>query len=133
MAEECRAITICIKSAGHEELDDIKGGDDNGYYHLTDEEYNLMQGILEGYRDELAEEDTFHKLRDDEYTKLTDMFSLLYPDDEDTDFEKALNALIDARIQQYVAGIIDGGKINPQQTGAHHDRYFYGQYGLEAG
>ena len=106
------AITINIKTAPHEQLDELMGGDDSGHFHLTEDEYNLMLRLVEQLRDEDETEQEFHKLSDDEYTKLTDMFSLLYPDeDEDTDFEQALNAIIDARVAQYVAEIIDGGKV----------------------
>ena len=114
MSEEYKAVTICIKTAGHEELDGIKGGDASGHYHLTDEEYDLMQGVLEEYQDELAEEDTFHKLRDKEYNRLTELLDLLYPDEE-TDTEEALAAFIDARVnervQQIKADIINGGEV----------------------
>ena len=106
------ALAINIKTAPHEQLDELMGGDDSGHFHLTEDEYNLMLRLVEQLRDEDETEQEFHKLNDDEYTKLTDMFSLLYSDeDEDTDFEQALNAIIDARVAQYVAEIIDGGKV----------------------
>ena len=111
MAEEYKAVTICIKTAPHEELDGIKGGDASGHYHLTEDEYDLMQGVLGEYRDELAEEDTFHKLRDAEYNRLTEILDLLYPD-EDTDAEDVLAALIDARVNERVVDIINGGEVN---------------------
>ena len=112
MADEYQAVTICIKAAGHEELEGIKGGDDDGHYHLTNEEYDLMQDILEERRDELATEDTFHKLREEEYNRVTELLDLLYPD-EDTNIESALAALIDARVNERVADIINGGELNP--------------------
>ena len=106
------AITINIKTAPHEQLDELLGGDDSGHFHLTEDEYNLMLRLVEQLQDEDETEQEFHKLNDDEYTKLSDMFSIFYPDDdEDADFEQALNAIIDARVAQYVAEIIDGGKV----------------------
>ena len=106
------ALAINIKTAPHEQLDELLGGDDSGHFHLTEDEYNLMLRLVEQLRDEDETEQEFHKLNDDEYTKLSDMFSIFYPDDdEDADFEQALNAIIDARVAQYVAEIIDGGKI----------------------
>ena len=106
------ALAINIKTAPHEQLDELLGGDDSGHFHLTEDEYNLMLRLVEQLQDEDETEQEFHKLNDDEYTKLSDMFSIFYPDDdEDADFEQALNAIIDARVAQYVAEIIDGGKV----------------------
>ena len=112
MAEEYKTVTICIKSAGHEQLDGIKGGDDSGHYHLTEDELDLLDGVLNAYQDELAEDDTFHKLRDGEYNRLIELLDLLYPD-EDADPEKILAEIIAARTSTYVAehDVIDGGEV----------------------
>lgn len=109
--EEYKAVTICIKTAPHDELDGIKGGDASGNYHLTKDEYELMQGVLDGYREEVAVEDNFHKLQDAEYNKLIEILDLLCPN-ENTDVETALNALIDARVNKH-ADIINGGEVRP--------------------
>ena len=113
MAEEYKAVTICIKSAGHEELDGIKGGDDSGHYHLTEDEHNLLDGVLSEYQDELDEEDTFHKLRESEYNRLIELLDLLYPT-EDDDPEQILAGIINSHTSTYVTehDIIDGGLVN---------------------
>ena len=113
MAEEYRAVTICIKSAGHEELDGIKGGDDSGHYHLTEDEHDLLDGVLGEYKDELGAEDTFHKLRDGEYNRLVELLDLLYPT-EDDDPEEILADLIAANTSTYMTehDVIDGGEVS---------------------
>lgn len=112
MANEVTAVTINIKTAPHEQLDELMGGDDSGHFHMTEEEYNLMLRLVEKLREEDESEEEYYKLPQNEYDKLTSLFSLLYPD-EDTDAEDALAALIDARINERVVDIIDGGKVVP--------------------
>lgn len=111
MANEVPAITINIKTAPHEQLDELLGGDNSGHFHLTEEEYNLMLRLVEKLREEDETEEDFYKLSEDEYNKLMSILSILYPD-EDTDAEDALNALIDARIQHALSNI-DCGEVNP--------------------
>lgn len=112
MANEATAVTINIKTAPHEELDELMGGDASGHYHLTEEEYNLMFRLVEQLRDEDESEEEYYKLTQTEYDKLTSLFSLFYPD-EDTDAEDALAALVDTRVNERVVDIINGGEINP--------------------
>lgn len=112
MANEVTAVTINIKTAPHEQLDELMGGDDSGHFHMTEEEYNLMLRLVEKLREEDESEEEYYKLPQSEYDKLTSLFSLLYPD-EDTDAEDALVALIDARVNERVVDIINGGEVNP--------------------
>ena len=113
MAEEYQAVTICIKSAGHEQLDGLMGGDDDGHYHLTEDERDLLDGVLNEYQDELAEDDIFHKLRDGEYNRLVELLDLLYPT-EDDDPKETLAEIIAANTSKYMTehDIIDGGEVS---------------------
>lgn len=122
MAEGHSAITINIKTAPHEQLDGLMGGNDDGHYHLTGEEYNLMLDLIEDRRDEEESDEDFYKLSQTEYDKLLGIIDAFYPD-EDSDEpvipsgidSEALNKLIDerveARIQEYIKHI-DCGEIN---------------------
>ena len=112
MANEVTAVTINVKTAPHEQLDELMGGDDSGHFHMTEEEYNLMLRLVEKLREEDESEEEYYKLPQSEYDKLTSLLSLLYPD-EDTDAEDALAALIDARVNERVVDIINGGEVNP--------------------
>ncbi len=106
MAEEYQAVTINIKTAPHEALDGIKGGNDDGHYHLTNEEYDLLGYIFDDYRDEIDSGIDFHRLDDSEYNRLTYLLDTLMPD-EDTDAEAQLASALEG----YSANIIDGGEV----------------------
>ena len=105
MADEFNAVTIKIKSAGHEDLDGLMGGDDDGHYHLTEEEYNLMTEVLDNRREENDAEEDFYKLSETEYDKTTTLLDMFFPDD-DTDAEDALAALIAKHIKTIDSGTV---------------------------
>ncbi len=113
MADEVSEVVIRIKSAAHEQLDGMLGGDDSGHFHLTEDERDLLDGVLNEYQDELAEDDTFHKLRDGEYNRLIELLDILYPTEDDNP-EEILANIIRTHTAQYVTenDIIDGGVIN---------------------
>lgn len=115
MAEEFQAVTITIKTAAHEQLDGLMGGDDSGHYHLTEEEYNLMLEFLGKEREEEESDEEFYKLSQSEYDKLMSIIDAVFPNDESEEpvfiDSEALNSLIDARIQEYIKHI-DGGEVN---------------------
>ena len=106
MAEEFQAVTINIKTAPHEALDGIKGGDDSGHYHLTSDEYDLLGYVFDDYRDEIDSGIDFHRLDDNEYNRLTGLLDVLVPD-EDADAEEQLAEVL----ASYTANIIDGGEV----------------------
>lgn len=115
MAEEIQAVTINIKSAAHEQLDELMGGDASGHYHLTEEEYNLMLELLEGEREEEESDEEFYKLSQGEYDKLMSIIDAAFPDDESDEpvfiDSETLNKLIDERIQEYIKHI-DCGEVS---------------------
>ena len=96
MAEEYSAVTINIKTAPHEELDGPQGGDDDGHYHLTEEEYSLMSSVLGERREEDESGGCFHKLEDEQYEKLLELLDVFFPD-ENSMAEDTLAELIDER------------------------------------
>ncbi len=98
MEDEITALTINMKTAGHEQLDELMGGDASGHYHLTEEEYNLILDLVDKHREEAESDEDFYKLSQSEYDKLTALFGIFYPD-EDTDAQDALEAIINARVQ----------------------------------
>ena len=108
MPDEVKAVTINIKTAGHEQLDELIGGDDTGHYHLDAEEYSLMTELLEDYKDELDDGEDFYKLRASEHERLLEILDILCPDEED-DPEEVLAEIINARITEH--DIIDGGEV----------------------
>lgn len=108
MANEPNAVTINIKTAGHEELDGLIGGDADGHYHLTEEEYNLMLEVLDNRREEDVSEEVYYKLSETEYDKVTTLLAMFFPDD-DTAPEEALAALIVKHIKTLDSGEVIGG------------------------
>ena len=97
MAEEYSAVTINIKTAPHEELDGLQGGDDNGHYHLTEEEYALMSSVLTERSEEEESGGCFHKLEDEQYERLVELLDVFFPE-EDAMAEDTLAELIDERV-----------------------------------
>ena len=115
MTNECKTVKIDLKTAPHERLVGLQGGDDSGHYHLTEEEYGLVSEMVEERRQEDEEGGCFHKLRDEEHDKLTELLDMFFPD-EDADAETALAALMDARIAEYMK-TIDSGEIKIPASG----------------
>ena len=102
MADEVKAVTICIKTAGHEELDGIMGGDNDGHYHLSQEEYELLMDLLQRHSDELESEEEFYKLTETEYNKLMDLFDRFLADEEDEEQEAPLEAFVNDSIEVWI-------------------------------
>ena len=111
MAEEVKAVTVNIKTAGHEQLDELIGGDEEGHFHLSKEEYTLLLDVLGDYEDELDSDEALYKLRESEYGRLTEILDLLYPD-EDADPEDILIGIIDDNTDILDCGIV-GNEDNP--------------------
>ena len=88
------AVTVNVNGVGayppppppvptHEELDELYGGDNDGHYHLTEDEYNSVVNMVEE-RMELEENgETRYTLDDDEYDKLIGVIGKVYPSDEE--------------------------------------------------
>lgn len=108
MSDKTKTITINVRTAGHEHVEELMGGDASGHYHMTEEEYNLMLRLVEKLRDEDETGEDFYKLPESEYDKLHGLFRIFYPDD-DTDAEDALETLINSQAH---IDIINGGKVS---------------------
>ena len=94
-----------IRIYDHEELENISGGDEYDHYHLTGEEYMLLQEILERKRGEIESGEISITITQDEYEKLLALFEAVYPNNSEAPVlinEEALNDLIDLRIMQYM-------------------------------
>ena len=109
MADEVTAVTIKIKSAGHEDLDGLLGGDEEGHYHVTAEELNyLVDRVSERNAVEEGDEEERLGITESEYDKVSDLIEMFFPDD-DTDVEDALAALIAKHIKTIDSGTVTGG------------------------
>ena len=94
MTDEVNAVTIKIKSAGHEELDGLLGGSDEGHYHVTAEELNyLVDRVAERNAIEEGEEEERLGLTESEYDKVSILLDTIFPDDDAVSGD-ALEALI---------------------------------------
>ena len=126
----------------HEDLEGLLGGDDNGHYHLTPDDYEALQEILQIRREENKSGETFYKLTEEQYYKLRHIIEAVYPDDDSDEpvfidrdtlnsainkhiadymienqsaiSSEALNSIIDARIQQTLTYIDCGEVINTE-------------------
>ena len=74
----------------------------------------LVSELVEERRQEDEEGGCFHKLRDEEHDKLTELLDMLFP--EDADAEAALTALLEARIAESMK-TIDSGEIKLPASG----------------
>ena len=99
----------------HEQLDGLYGGEDDGHYHLTQEEYEQVKEVLQIRREEQESGETFYKLTEAQYDKLRHIIEAVYPDqDSDTPVfidNETINSLIDTRIKEYMSNI-DGGEVS---------------------
>ena len=109
MENEFNAVTIKIKSAGHEDLDGLLGGDEEGHYHVTGEALNyLIDKVAERNAIEAGEEEERFGITEEEYDKVSNLIEMFSPDD-DTDVEDALVALIAKHIKTIDSGTVTGG------------------------
>ncbi|MBQ7220796.1 MAG: hypothetical protein IJS28_07445 [Synergistaceae bacterium] len=115
MANECKTVKINLKTAPHERLGGLLGGDDGGHYHLSEEEYGLVSELVEERRLENEAGGCFHKLQDDEHDKLLKLLDIFFPDEE-ADIADTFATLMDARIAAYIK-TIDSGEITAPNAG----------------
>ena len=66
--------------SNHERLDGLLGGEDDGHYHLTQEEYGQVKEVLQIRREEQESGETFYKLTETQYDKLIHIIEAAYPD-----------------------------------------------------
>ena len=116
MTDEVNAVTIKIKSAGHEELDGLLGGDDEGHYHVTAEELNyLVDRVAERNAIEDGDEEERLGLTESEYDKVSSLLEMFFHNGA-TDAVEALKALVDARITEYIK-TLDSGEATGGSNG----------------
>lgn len=70
-------------TADHEELDGLLGGNEDGHYHLSSEEYDVVQEILSERAD--ADDEERYTLSEDEYNGLTELLENAQASDDDED------------------------------------------------
>ena len=102
------AVTVNVNGVGayppppaptvsHEELDDLNGGDDDGHYHLTEDEYNYVTAIVDERRELDESGEQRYTLNEEEYSKLVSVIDKIYPSEDEETYvlnEEEYNKLI---------------------------------------